>query len=112
MVLKFEKLILKFENLIKILLMSFLYTKVIVIYIINFGKNNKQIKSEKKITHSCIVSDKDEYIKDITDQVKWLDHNLLTNKETFENYTNSYHSHTNVNVHVYFDDDTIILHSF
>lgn len=61
-----NKLSEKIYKILKIIIMFYLYLKNNVNFVIKNDTNNK----EYKVTHSCIVSKKGEYIKDITDLVK------------------------------------------
>lgn len=80
-------------KIFKIIIMFYLYVKNNVI------KNNV-IKNDKyKVTHSCIVSNKGEYIKDITDLVKMHDVCPKTQIDFFKLLIKD----TDVVVHVYLD---------
>jgi hypothetical protein len=82
-------------KILKIIIMFYLYVK-------NNVKKNNVIKNDKyKVTHSCVVSNKGEYIKDITDLVKIHQVCPKTNIEFFKSLIKD----TNVVVHLYLEGD-------
>jgi hypothetical protein len=80
--------------MLKIIIMIYLYIK----------KNYKVINDKNyEITHSCIVSNKGDYIRDITNLVKM--HNV--SPKTKIQFFKSLIKDTNVVVYVYFNGDDI-----
>lgn len=87
-------------KVLKITIMCYLYIKCKV-------TNKIKDKSNKyEVTHSCIISSKGEYIKDITDLVKKYNIYPDTKKEFYKSLIKD----INVNVHVYLNGDIEIKH--
>lgn len=91
-----SKVLTKLYNILKIIIMFYLYLKNNV----NFMIKNKVIK-EYKVIHSCVVSNKGEYIRDITDLVKMY----KVCPKTKTNFYKSLIKEKGVVVHVYLDDE-------
>jgi hypothetical protein len=74
--------------------------KIIIMFYLYVNNKYNTIKNNKyKVTHSCVVSNKGEYIKDITDLVKMYDVCPKTKTEFFKSLIKD----TNVVVHVYLE---------
>lgn len=85
-----EKVLYKIYKICKIIIMFYLYLK------------NNVIKNDNKyrVTHSCVVSNKGEYIKDITDLVKM--HKVCPKTKT--EFFKSLIKETDVVVHLYYEE--------
>lgn len=83
-------------KILKIVIMFYLYIKNNVNFVI---KNKIKNDNKYKVTHSCIVSNKGEYIKDITDLVKMHDVCPKTKTDFFKSLIKE----KGVVVHVYLD---------
>jgi hypothetical protein len=83
-------------KILKIIIMFYLYIK-------NNYNYKYTVKNDKryKVTHSCVVSNKGEYIKDITDLVKMHKVCPKTNIEFFKSLIKD----TNVVVHLYLEKE-------
>ena len=86
-------------KVLKIVVMCYLYIKN---YIYKVSNENKEKSNKYEVTHSCIVSSKGEYIKDITDLVKRYNICPDTKKEFYKSLIKDI---KDVNVHVYLNGD-------
>ena len=86
----------------KITIIVYLYIKNII------NKKGYKVINRKKfeVTHSCIISNTGEYIRDITDLVK----EYKVNPKTKKNFYKSLVKDKNVYLHVYLNGDIEIKH--
>ena len=89
-------------NLCKIIIMCYLYLKKIITNILII-KNDEYIYD---VSHSCVISNEGEYIKDITNIVK--KYNICPN--TPKEFYKSLIKLRNVNVYIYLNGDIEIKH--
>ena len=84
-------------NCLKIMLMVYLYIKMFFVI--------QDTNCKYFITHCCVVSDKDEYLEDITDLIK--QYKAEINPNTSVNFYKQLlkNKYTNVNVYIWLNGD-------